>query len=70
MEKSHEVVRRQVVRVRGGRTLFADLSFGVAPGETLLVMGPNGAGKTTLLRMIAGLLQPAAGRVLLEGGSA
>ena len=55
--------------VRGGRTLFADLSFAVAAGEALLVMGPNGAGKTTLLRTIAGLLQPAAGRVFMEGGA-
>jgi heme exporter protein A len=55
--------------VRGGRTLFADLTFGVAAGEALLVMGPNGAGKTTLLRTIAGLLRPAAGRVFLEGGA-
>ena len=55
--------------VRGGRTLFADLSFGVAAGQALLVMGPNGAGKTTLLRTIAGLLHPAAGRVFMEGGA-
>ena len=55
--------------VRGGRTLFADLSFGVAAGEELLVMGPNGAGKTTLLRTIAGLMRTAAGRVFLEGGA-
>ena len=56
--------------VRGGRTLFADLSFCVAAGEALLVMGPNGAGKTTLLRTIAGLLQPATGRVVMQGGAA
>lgn len=55
--------------VRGGRTLFADLSFGVAAGQALLVMGPNGAGKTTLLRTIAGLLHPDAGRVFMEGGA-
>jgi heme exporter protein A len=55
--------------IRGGRTLFADLSFGAAAGEALLVMGPNGAGKTTLLRTIAGLLRPAAGRVFMEGGA-
>ena len=55
--------------VRGGRTVFADLSFGVTAGEALLVMGPNGAGKTTLLRTIAGLLRPAAGRVFMESGA-
>ncbi len=55
--------------VRGGRTLFSELSLGIAPGEALLVMGPNGAGKTTLLRIVAGLAQPTAGRVWLEGGA-
>jgi heme exporter protein A len=53
--------------IRGGRVLFSGLSFEVGPGEALLVTGPNGAGKTTLLRIVAGLLQPAAGSVKLEG---
>ena len=55
---------------RGGRALFAGLSFRVTAGETLLVTGPNGAGKTTLLRMMAGFAAPAAGRIVLEGGEA
>jgi heme exporter protein A len=46
---------------RGGRLLFADLSFKLEPGQGLLVTGPNGAGKTSLLRLIAGLLPLAAG---------
>jgi heme exporter protein A len=54
--------------VRGGRMLFADLSFSIRSGEALLVTGPNGAGKTTLLRMIAGFLRPAAGHISLDGG--
>lgn len=52
---------------RGGRTLFAGLSFGLAPGELLVVRGRNGAGKSSLLRAIAGLLRPAAGAILLQG---
>jgi heme exporter protein A len=52
---------------RGGRTVFTELSFRLAPGEALLVTGPNGAGKTSLLRQIAGLLPLAGGDLRLEG---
>jgi heme exporter protein A len=55
---------------RGGRLLFAGLSFAVAAGEALLVTGPNGAGKTTLLRTLAGFLAPEAGQIRLDGGAA
>jgi heme exporter protein A len=51
---------------RGGRRLFADLSFGVGAGESLAVTGPNGVGKSSLLRALAGLMRPAAGTVRLE----
>lgn len=47
--------------VRGGRLLFDSLSFAVGGGGAMLVVGPNGAGKSSLLRLIAGLLEPAAG---------
>jgi heme exporter protein A len=47
--------------VRGGRLVFADVSFALSAGEALLLRGPNGAGKSSLLRLLAGLLEPAAG---------
>jgi heme exporter protein A len=55
--------------VRGGREVFAGLDFAVAAGEALALTGRNGAGKTSLLRLIAGLLEPSAGRVELAGGT-
>lgn len=39
----------------------------VSPGERLALFGPSGAGKTTLLEVIAGLVQPSRGRVVLSG---
>ena len=53
---------------RGGRIVFANLSFSVSSGEMLILRGPNGAGKTSLLRLIAGLAPPASGKLVLEGG--
>jgi len=44
-----------------------DVSFEVRPGETFGVIGPNGAGKTTLLRLIARILDPTQGRVVVRG---
>jgi heme exporter protein A len=52
--------------VRGGRPLFAGLSFDLMPGGAITVLGPNGAGKTSLLRIVAGLLAPAEGKIVLE----
>lgn len=51
---------------RGGRTVFEDVGFALAPGEMLVVTGPNGSGKSTLLRLVAGLLRPSAGALRAE----
>ena len=54
---------------RSGRTLFRDLSFGVAPGNLVRIAGPNGSGKTSLLRILCGLLAPTQGEVRWRGTS-
>lgn len=43
------------------------VSFTVERGEIVTILGSNGAGKTTLLRSLAGLIKPAAGRMLFGG---
>ena len=53
-----------VACVRGGRMLFAGLDLQLAAGAAAVVTGPNGIGKSSLLRLCAGLLTPAAGRVV------
>lgn len=44
-----------------------DVSVDVRAGEFLAILGPSGCGKTTLLRIIAGLLAPDSGKLLLDG---
>ncbi|MCP6280678.1 ABC transporter ATP-binding protein, partial [Klebsiella pneumoniae] len=51
----------------GDRQAIAGVSLALRPGRMLGLLGPNGSGKSTLLRLAAGLLQPAAGTVRLEG---
>lgn len=51
----------------GDGAVLRGVSLSVADGETLAVMGHNGAGKTTLLRLIAGLAEPDAGTVSVDG---
>jgi iron complex transport system ATP-binding protein len=51
----------------GPRAVLGGVDLAVAPGEVVGLLGRNGAGKTTLLRIACGVLQPEAGRVLLDG---
>ncbi len=53
--------------VRSERIVFAGLDFAVESGAVLILTGPNGVGKSSLLRLMAGLLEPAAGRITWDG---
>ena len=52
---------------RSERIVFAGLDFAVESGAVLILTGPNGVGKSSLLRLMAGLLEPAAGRITWDG---
>ena len=59
------------VRYSYGKTRAVNgVSFSVAPGEVFGLLGPNGAGKTTTISMVAGLLRPESGQVLIFGEEA
>ena len=53
----------------GGKTILQDISVEIAAGEFLCIIGASGCGKTTALRLAAGLYQPTAGEVRLDGRS-
>jgi ABC-2 type transport system ATP-binding protein len=68
MERGAPVILvEDVVKRYGGFTAVDGVSIDVAPGEIHGFLGPNGAGKTTTIRMIAGLLKPSAGRIVING---
>ncbi len=49
------------------KPVVKDANFKIQPGEIVGYLGPNGAGKSTTVKMIVGLINPSAGRVLFEG---
>jgi branched-chain amino acid transport system ATP-binding protein len=51
----------------GGFKVTRDLSLQIATGARHALIGPNGAGKTTVINLLTGVLEPSAGRILLEG---
>jgi len=73
MNKDVPAAATMAIEVEGLEKSFGEhralrgIDLTVSRGECLVVFGPNGAGKTTLLKILATLMKPSAGRVLLDG---
>lgn len=60
---TYPAVRRRTEPV----VALVGISLGLSPGEFVAVVGPSGCGKSTLLHLLAGLREPTAGRILIDG---
>ncbi|MBE5795913.1 MAG: ABC transporter ATP-binding protein [Clostridiales bacterium] len=58
---------RNVTRRFSTKYGVKDAVLTIQPGRTYALLGPNGSGKTTLMKMIAGLMMPTSGEILLDG---
>jgi ABC-2 type transport system ATP-binding protein len=70
LDRQHRPVTPTLARLRRRCTTFwalRGISFEIEPGAGVALIGPNGAGKTTLLRLMAGVLVPDEGEVLVHG---
>ncbi|WP_444559060.1 ABC transporter ATP-binding protein [Bacillus stercoris] len=70
-EKKETPSRKSVLEVRslsfarGQQTIFEDISFSLREGSLTALVGPNGTGKSTLLSVLARLMKPQSGKILL-----
>jgi ABC-type polysaccharide/polyol phosphate transport system ATPase subunit len=64
-----ETLGKMVKRESGEKDFWAlrNVSFNITSGESLAVIGPNGAGKSTLLQVLAGILMPSEGSLVVHG---
>jgi len=61
------ITLKSIAKKFDGKTILADLSFGVETGTNFVVVGKNGAGKSTLLKLLTGLVESDAGSAYIHG---
>src|SRR3954471_10561529 len=60
---------RGITKVFGRQIVLRGIDLDVPPGQFVAIVGRSGCGKSTLLRLLAGLDQPAAGRISIDGAT-
>lgn len=58
---------RDLYKTFGANAAINGINIKIYPGKIVGLLGPNGSGKTTIFKMIAGLLRPAGGQILVDG---
>lgn len=58
---------RDVKKRLGDRAVLAGVTLQARAGDVIVVLGQNGSGKSTLLRLVAGILEPSSGQILING---
>ncbi len=54
-------------KIPDGREVLKDINLSIPDGKLVVITGPNGSGKTTLAKIVAGIVQPTSGRIILDG---
>jgi ABC-type branched-subunit amino acid transport system ATPase component len=67
VEQEHLLMVEGVTAGYGGAPIITDVEFRAKKGEVTAIVGPNGAGKSTFLKVVAGVLRPLQGKVMLNG---